>query len=348
MNPAGPNPAGGRKRWIILLVITVLVLAGAGAYAAVAFQRFQESRSSASAVSVSSGGALPAASFVLFRNTAPGQGYGMAGTVPLTAPSGQRLLAPEACDRVYGTAGSVVCLKTNRGLVTSFEAVLLNREWQPTGRWALPGIPSRTRMSADGSMVSTTVFVSGHSYGVSGFSTETSISRTDGGAGTGNLEDFALLVNGERVTAADRNIWGVTFVPGQPDAFYATASSQGKIWLVRGSLQDKTLTVTATGIECPSVSPDGTRIAYKKSVSGTLVGHRNIAVLDIASGTETVLAEQRDIDDQLEWLDASTVVYGVPRDESGQDSDIWSLATDPAAQPSLFIEHAWSPAVVRQ
>ncbi|MDQ5861307.1 MAG: hypothetical protein M3536_03495 [Actinomycetota bacterium] len=78
------------------------------------------------------------------------------------------------------------------------------------------------------------------------------------------------------------------------------------------------------------------------------MGHRNIAVLDLAAGTETVVAEQRDIDDQLEWLDASTVVYGVPRDDSGQDSNIGSLAIDPAAQPPLLIEHAWSPAVVRQ
>jgi hypothetical protein len=78
------------------------------------------------------------------------------------------------------------------------------------------------------------------------------------------------------------------------------------------------------------------------------VGHRNIAVLDLAAGTETVLAEQRDIDDQLEWLDDRTVVYSVPRDDSGQDSNVWSLAIDPAAQPSLLVEHAWSPAVVRQ
>ena len=347
MNPAGPNPAGGRKRWIILLVITVLVLAGAGSYAAVAFQRFQESRSSASAVSVSSGGALPAASFVLFRNTAPGQGYGMAGTVPLTAPSGQRLLAPEACDRVYGTAGSVVCLKTNRGLVTSFEAVLLNREWQPTGRWALPGIPSRTRMSADGSMVSTTVFVSGHSYGVSGFSTETSISRTDGGAGTGNLEDFALLVNGERVTAADRNIWGVTFVPGDPDAFYATAASSGRIWLVKGSLSARTLTAVHDGVECPSVSPDGSRVAYKKNTGTALAAHWKIAVLDLASGNETVLAEPRSVDDQIEWLNDGTLLYGLAREGAEGDSDIWQIRADQSSVASLYIEHAWSPAVVR-
>jgi hypothetical protein len=341
------NPASRRKRWIILLAITVVVLTAAGSYAAVAFQRFQDSRSAASAVNVASGGALPEAPFVLFRNTAAGQGYGMAGTVPLAAPGGQRSLASEACDRVYGTARNLVCLKTNRGLVTNFEAVLLDRQWQPTGRWALPGIPSRTRMSADGSLVSTTVFVSGHSYGAAGFSTETSISRTDGGAATGSLEGFALLANGVQVTAADRNIWGVTFVPGDADAFYATAASSGRIWLVKGSISARTLTAVHDGVECPSVSPDGTRVAYKKNTGTALAAHWKIAVLDLESGVETVLSEPRSVDDQIEWLDDGTLLYGLPRDGAAGDSDIWQIGTDPSAPASLFIEHAWSPSVVR-
>lgn len=342
------SPGGSRNRWVTLMVITVVVLTGAGAYAAVAFSRFQDSRSAASAVSVASGGFLPATPFVLFRNTAPGQGYGMAGTVPLSDPSGQRLLASEPCDRVYGTSQTIVCLKTNRGLVTNFEEVLLNREWQETARWALPGIPSRTRMSADGSMVSSTVFVSGHSYGAAGFSTETSISRTDGGAGTGNLEDFALLVNGSRLTTADRNIWGVTFVPGQSDAFYATAASSGRIWLVRGSISARTLTAVHDGVECPSLSPDGARVAYKKNTGTPLAAHWKAAILDLATGTETVLAEPRSVDDQIEWLDNATLLYGLAREGAEGDSDIWQVKADPAATPSMYIEHAWSPSVVRK
>ncbi|WP_425341159.1 hypothetical protein [Arthrobacter oryzae] len=333
---------------MVLLAITVVVLGVSGSYAAVAFQRYQDSRSAASAVSVASGSALPEGSFVLFRNTAPGQGYGMAGTVPLAAPSGQRFLAPEACDRVYGTAGNLVCLKTNRGLVTNFEALLLDREWKPTGRWALPGIPSRTRLSPDGSLVSTTVFVSGHSYGASGFSTETSISRTDGGgAGTGSLEGFALMVNGAQVTAVDRNVWGVSFVPGDADAFYATAASSGRIWLVKGSIGARTLTAVHDGVECPSVSPDGTRVAYKKNIGAPLAAHWKVAVLDLASGHETVLSEPRSVDDQIEWLDDATLLYGLPREGSEGDSDIWQIRADPSARASLYIEHAWSPSVVR-
>jgi len=348
--PSGPTlspDSGTRRRWLALLVIVVLVLAGAAVYGISAFQTAKTSQEAASPVDVAIAETLPPAPFVMFRNTAPGQGFGQAATVLLADPQGQRALSGHTCDRVHAASQMVSCLTTRNEIPTNFRATVYDASLDPVDSWALPGIPSRTRISADGSLLASTVFVSGHSYAAAGFSTETVI-RGLNGTVHGNLEEFALISGGTQIKAPDRNIWGVTFVPGTPDAFYATASTQGKIWLVRGSLKDRTLTVAAEGIECPSVSPDGTRIAYKKSVSGTLVGHRNIAVLDIASGTETVLSEQRDIDDQLEWLDAGTVVYGVPRDDTGQDSDVWSLAVDPASQPSLFIEHAWSPAVVRR
>ncbi|WCI08774.1 hypothetical protein PJ267_01290 [Arthrobacter sp. OVS8] len=246
-------------------MVTMLVIAAAGAYAATAFGRFQESRTAASTVRVGSSAAVLDKASVLFRNTAPGQGYGTIGVVPLSDPAGERSLAAVACDRVYGTLQHIVCLKTNRGLVTNFEAVMLTPDWRQAGSWSLPGIPSRTRISPDGSLVATTVFVSGHSYGNGSFSTATSIASVQGGTVAGNLEDFALLVNGARVTAADRNIWGVTFAPGQRDTFYATAASSGRIWLVKGSISARTLTAVHDGVECPSLSPDGTRIAYKKN-----------------------------------------------------------------------------------
>ncbi|MGO4187158.1 TolB family protein [Pseudarthrobacter sp. TAF60_1] len=336
-----------RRRWQVLLAVVLLVAGGTTAYAASAFQTAKSSQIADSAVDSVAALALPAEPFIMFRNTAPGQGFGEAATVALADPSGQRALSGHACDRVYAVRDLAVCLLTKNEIPTNFEATVYNGSLAAVETWPLAGVPSRTRISPDGTLLATTVFVSGHSYSGAGFSTETLIRGRDGTV-HGNLEEFALFLGGSQIKATDRNIWGVTFVPGQPDAFYATASSQGKIWLLRGSLNERTLTVTGTGIECPSVSPDGTRIAYKKSVTGSLVGHRNIAVLELATGTETILAEQRDIDDQMEWLDARTVVYGVPRDDSGQDSDVWSASIDPGVQPSLLIEHAWSPAVVRQ
>lgn len=209
-------------RWAILLLVSRVILAGAGYYAFDAFQRFQERRSAVSAAEIAMAGegtSLPAAPFLLFRNTAPGQGYGIAATVPISSPKGERTLGGAACDRVYGTTEQVACLRTNRGLVTTFEAAVYSKSWKESRRWALPGIPSRTRMDNGGTVATTTVFVTGHSYTGTGFSTETVIGPLVGGPGAGSLEDFALFVNGSPVTAADRNIWGVTFVPGQADAF---------------------------------------------------------------------------------------------------------------------------------
>ncbi|MGR0159715.1 TolB family protein [Paenarthrobacter nitroguajacolicus] len=337
--------AEGKLRWGALLAVTALVLVAAGIYAVGAYQRFEESRTAASSVGITASQPLPAGPFILFRNTATGQGYGNAATVPLESPGGIRALSGQECDRVYGTPNEVVCLKTNRGLVTAFEAAVLDRNWEKQRAWPIPGIPSRTRISPDGSMIATTVFVSGHSYATAGFSTATEISFPDGTSG--NLEDFALMVNGERLLATDRNIWGVTFAPGQSDVFYATAASSGRIWLVRGSLSAKTLTAIHDHVECPSISPDGTRIAYKKNDGGALAAHWKVAVLELATGQETVLSETRSVDDQVEWLDNENLLYGVADESIAGDSNIWKLGIGAGSQPSLFIAHAWSPSVVR-
>lgn len=343
--PAADAPARGMRRLVVLLAVVALTLAAAGVYAVWSFQETASGQEAASAVRVGTADALPGEPFVMFRNTAPGQGYGQAATVPLADPSGERALTGEACYRVYATRTLVSCLAISSGIPTTFEAAAYSSDLEPVTSWALGGIPSRTRISPDGSLVATTVFVSGHSYDSAGLSTETVIHGVDG-TDYGNLEEFALLSGGTGITAPDRNFWGVTFVPGHPGDFYATATSQGNIWLVRGDLAGRTLTVVASGVECPSISPDGTRIAFKKSTSGTLLGHRNAAVLDLGTGTVTVLAEERNLDDQIEWLDNSTVAYGLLRDDTGRDSDIWSLSTSPGAVPKLLIEHASSPAAV--
>ena len=47
------------------------------------------------------------------------------------------------------------------------------------------------------------------------------------------------------------------------DQFYCTLSSQGKHYLVKGDIATQTATVLRENVECPSLSPNGTRIAYK-------------------------------------------------------------------------------------
>ena len=45
--------------------------------------------------------------------------------------------------------------------------------------------------------------------------------------------------------------------------------------------------------------------------------------------------------------DDQTLLYGLARDGAAGDSDIWQINADPASRPSIYIEHAWSPSVVR-
>ncbi|MFU8875981.1 TolB family protein [Micromonospora sp. SL4-19] len=282
---------------------------------------------------------------VVFRSTAAGSDYGRVAVLALSEPAGPRTFTPVSCDRVYARRSEAVCLRAKPGLVTTYRAEILGPDWRATRELPLSGVPSRTRLSRDGSLVATTTFVAGHSYSTPGqFSTETLVTRVADGRST-NIEHFQLTIGGKRATAADRNFWGVTFADA--DTFYATAASGGKTWLVRGSLAGQRLVALRDDAECPSLSPDGKRIAFKTR-AGQPPGHWRIAVYDIATGRATILAEQRSVDDQIEWLDDTRVIYGLPRAGEGPStSDLWALPADGGGVAELFIRDAWSPAVVR-
>jgi hypothetical protein len=336
-----------RMRLVVLVLVLLAALGGGFGYVLLARQR--QAQQAARPPAQPTGGALAAISaapHLVFRNTALGAGYGHVAMVPLAEPGGPRAITPAQCDRVYAAAGSAICLRARRGLVTSYLAELLGPDWLPRRELPLTGLPSRARLAPDGSLSATTVFVYGDSYNSPGqFSTRTVISPVAGtGAGT-DVESFELRIDGRVVTAADRNVWGVTFA--DDDRFYATAATGGHTYLVQGSLAGHRLTALRRDVECPDLSPDHTRVAYKKH--GDLPpGHWRLAVLDLRSGRETPLAEVRSVDDQAEWLDNDRVVYGLPRDSAGTaSSDIWVVPADGTGAARILVPDAWSPAVVR-
>lgn len=333
------------RRTIAAVLISAVILGGAGGYGIVAWAGSQDRRTGPSSVRAVSTDTVADHDRVVFRNTASGDGYGLVASVPLADPAGERAVTSVACDRVYATAAAQMCLHIDRGVVTTFAATLRDGDGTELRSWPLPGIPSRTRVSADSRLVAMTAFVTGESYGTVAFSTQTTISTIDG-TDYGNLEEFALMVDGERITAADRNLWGVTFA-ADDTTFYATAASAGRTWLVRGDLAGRTLTAVRESAECPSLSPDGSQVAYKKAVPGRAAPFWSIAVLNLGTGVETILPEPGNVDDQVEWLDDSTLLYGLARPDVVGDSDVWSIAIDGVGGPSLFIPHAWSPSVVR-
>lgn len=334
----------GRTRVVVLAGSTAAVVV----ISVVAFQvaRNQFAQDSAEAPTRTADPATVLAEpHVTFRSTARDSHYSALAAVPLDDPTGARAYFDVTCERQYSNRNGGVCLSSDRGVVTTYAIVSLNAALQKVGETPLTGTPSRTRLSADASTLATTTFVSGHSYADTAFSTETIIRRN--GTSLGNLEDWKAYVDGRPMIAVSRNFWGVTFA-ADGDTFYATGSITPTTWLMKGSISKHTLTSLRTDAECPSLSPDGTKIGYKKRLGNPTPGVWRFAVLDLKTNKETLLAETRNVDDQLEWLDDNHVLYQMPR--SGSDAtvtDIWSVPADGTGQPEVFIPAASSPAVVR-
>ncbi len=99
---------------------------------------------------------------------------------------------------------------------------------------------------------------------------------------------------------------------------------------------------------CPSLSPDATRVAYKVDTGRGALPRWTLGVLDLATGVEQLLdGEPASVDDQVEWLDDDTVLYGLPRTEEPGVTDVWALDVAAGSRPQLLVAEAWSPAVVR-
>lgn len=238
-----------------------------------------------------------------------------------------------ACLRFYEAGGHALCLTVARSGV-EFRALILDRTLKIKHSLTLNGLPSRARVTPNGRLGAMTTFVTGDSYASPGqFSTRTTIVDLVRGKPIVDLEKFAVTKDGKRIHSQDFNFWGVTFARDS-DEFYATLSTGGSHYLVHGSVSSRAVTVIHDNVECPSLSPDGTRIAYKRRDGKPW--HWRLHVLDLKTGADVAVSEKRPLDDQAEWLDNRTLLYGI-------GNDVWTAAADGSGTPQRFLADAASP-----
>jgi hypothetical protein len=326
---------GRRRRWTLVALSAICVLIGVG-YVIAAVLAPSEVTTDARP-RAANGSSIPAGANLMVRAVERGDPrlngrvFVVKNGQPEPIPSSSDL----ACERVYFAGGRGLCLAVAPSGV-EYEATIFDSSLRPLKHLGLTGLPSRARVSADGRYGAMTVFVSGDAYlGGGGFSTRTTIVDMHSGREIAQLEQFRVSKEGKSFDSPDFNFWGVTFAK-DPNTFYATLRTGDHYYLVEGNVKQRTMRVLRDGVECPSLSPDGTRIAFKSRIGSE--NRWRIEVLDLDDLAAHRVAEQRSIDDQVEWLDDATLVYSdeldvftVPADGSGESQILLRDATSPVA-----------------
>jgi Tol biopolymer transport system component len=325
--------------------VLVVIAGGLTGYLIKAHHDQQSAGGSGPAIATTDLSAIAGRPRIVFRSESRAH-FGRLAMVALDDPAGPRAITPTACERVYASRVNVVCLELNH-LSVLYRARVLDATLHTVQTLPLSGSPSRARLSADGRLAATTAFTSvGDSYATADFSTRTYVSTVGSDSRSTSLEDFALIRDGRRISPVDRNFWGVTYA-ADDNTFYATVGFDGHTWLVRGDLSARTVTTLRPDAECPSLSPDGRHLVYKKRLDRPR-GRWRLTALDLRTGTETRLAETRSVDDQVEWLDDDRVMYAIPQTgNNAAISDIYAVAADGTGAPTILIREASSPSVVR-
>lgn len=341
--------AAHRAAWFASLCVVCVAVASAYVMRAAASRNGD---SSIASVPVGDIEAIAGRPRLLFESTAAGLGQGHLSLSALDHPEGPRAFTDLECARADFVADIGVCVTDHRSPLDPSKALIFDISDRVLYTIRIGGIPSRARVSSDGKWAAVTTFVSGHSYAGGGFSTQTLILDLERGRVVDDLERFKIFRDGREMRELDFNLWGVTFA-ADSDRLYATLGTGSHRYLVTGSLSERRLEVVRDDTECPSLSPDGRRIAYKKRIShgdGPLTWR--LTVLDLQTKVETQLAETRSVDDQAEWLDDENVLYGLRRGTDGSEADhqrpadTWIVPADGSGSPRLFVPEAWSTVVV--
>ncbi len=311
-------------------------------------------------------GGVSEGSYLLFRSTQLNREFGRLGVVASDQLTGPRFLAPLKCDRSAFSGGRGVCLtRATVGFLDVTNAIVFDAHFNELFTVKLAGFPSRVRVSPDGNLGAVTNFVTGDSYATIGsFSTRTDIIDLRTGKVLLDLEKMQVERDGKVMQGPDFNFWGVTFAKDS-QRFYATLGTGDQTYLIQGDVRTRQATVLRAGVECPSLSPDNTRIAFKKRQPGSTTTWL-LSVLDIETLADHPLAETRSVDDQAEWSDNDTVIYGLPENAAEVASlaavnpglavisagasiatDTWRVPASGGGTPERLAPGTWSASFVR-
>ncbi len=275
---------------------------------------------------------------LVFQNVIRGDEYAHVSLVPLEAPGGARLGTDLVCERFHMAGGVGICVVGEHEEESNYHAVVFDDRFEPRGRIALGGAPVFAQVSRDGRYAALSVQTRPPTAEAPLAPRQTLLVDMAAGRVLADLASFALIRDGVALDATDVDVWGATF-QGDSERFFASVRTAGNTYLVEGDIETERMEVRAPNVSSPALSPDGTRLAYARLVSNIGPTWR-FHVMDLATGTETALAETKSIDEQPEWLDDETLLYGLA-------TDIWSVAADGSGTAQPFLFDGLSPAVIR-
>ena len=279
---------------------------------------------------------------IAFVDRTPGDSYGTVGYIDR---QGTRQSTNLECVRLDLNANGGICLDDTSGLGGGGRGLVLGPDLNPSLRFGI-NLPSRAAASPDGEIVAWTGFAVGHSYlDVGEFATTTQLIEVERGIGANLESSFATFgLDNTLIDDETRNFWGVTFVDSE--TFYATIGIGEDTSIVQGSIANSRMQVVHENATCPEVSPDGSTLVVKERRDGDFF---QLVAINTTTGERRDLPEARTVEDQVEFLDDSTIIYGLPNEAEGTESqpawDIWSLDLN-GGSPQLIIPFADSPAAI--
>ncbi len=284
---------------------------------------------------------------VLFVNRVPGDDYGRLG---IRNVDGTRTLLDRTCMRVHIATDYGVCLSEDGGVLPTFTTTFFQAEnLDADVKSYASALPSRARISPDGTFSAITAFVTGTSYIDIGTESTTivTIDEIDSNRLLRGAGQFTIDSDEARFDNQNPQYWGITFASDE-DEIYVTGFFGAKPEVMRGTLNNMTIEPTGWVGSCPSLSPDGKTLVFKELTADNTY---DLIAVDLETNTKHKLGETRTVDDQVEWLDNDTILYA--RYQEGGDTavqpelDIWMLDIAEGSVPELFLPNADSPAVAR-